>query len=209
MWTNARAAQALAVVAHGAGAGMGHPFLAGVAEGLAADGVTTLRFDFPYMQEGRRHPDRPSVLLESWRTALRAAQDRVGEPSGLPVVAGGKSLGGRMASMVAAEEGKRFGADALVFFGYPLHPPGKPDQLRDAHLSEVRVPMLFMQGTADPFARFDLLQRVVARLGSRARLHVIDGGDHSLRVRGKRRGDAEIGREAGSVAAQFIREVAG
>jgi predicted alpha/beta-hydrolase family hydrolase len=197
-------ALALAVVAHGAGGGMKSSMLDGVSAGLAANGVSCLRFNFPYTEEGRRTPDRPPVLLDAWRAALQVASRRSG---GRPVVAGGKSLGGRTASMVASEEEEAFAAAGLVFFGYPLHAPGRTDRLRDAHLMAVTVPMLFIEGTADPLARFDLIQALVRRLGPKARLHVVEGGDHSFRVRGARRSDEEIGRELGGVAAGFVREV--
>jgi uncharacterized protein len=193
---------ATAVVAHGAGAGMDHPYLAGVAEGLVANGVSCLRFNFPYAQRGKRSPDPPRVLMEAWRTVLSTL---AAEP--VPLVAGGKSLGGRMASMVAAEEGAAFPARALVFLGYPLHAPGKADQPRDAHLDSITVPMLFIEGTADPFARFDLIEKVVRRLGARARLHVIDGGDHSHQVRGAKQSPERVGEGLGAVAAAFVREV--
>jgi predicted alpha/beta-hydrolase family hydrolase len=204
LWSPGRSPVAVAVVAHGAGAGMDHPFMAGVAEGLASDGVSVLRFNFPYVQDGRRSPDRPPVLLGAWRAALAEGARRA---RGLPLVAGGKSLGGRMASMLAAEEIERFPANALLFFGYPLHAPGRPDQARDAHLDRITVPMLFIQGTADALARFDLVETVVRKVGARARLHPIEGGDHSFRVRGAKRPSDEIGRELGSVAAGFVREV--
>lgn len=109
--------------------------------------------------------------------------------------------------MVAAEQGDEFPGRGLIFFGYPLHAPGKTDRLRDGHLSEVRVPMLFIQGDADSLARFDLIEGVIKRLKPLARLHRIDGGDHSFRVRGARRGDFDIGREVAAVAASFVREV--
>lgn len=201
LWRSSPSAVATAVVAHGAGAGMEHPFLAGVAEGLAASGVSSLRFNFPYMEKGRRSPDRPPVLVEAWRAALGEA---LGRADGLPVVVSGKSLGGRMASMMAAQDGPSFGGRAIVFFGYPLHAPGRPGQPRDAHLDQVAVPMLFIQGTADALATFELMEALVRRLGPRARLHAVTGGDHSFRVRGARRPDDETGRELGSVAAAFI-----
>jgi hypothetical protein len=204
LWTPAARAIAVAVLAHGAGAGMEHPFMAGAVEGLTKGGVTAMRFNFPYLEEGRRSPDRPAVLLQAWRGALEEAER---QSSGLPLAAGGKSMGGRMASMLAAEDKERFAARALVFFGYPLHAPGKADQPRDAHLPDVTVPMLFIQGTDDSFATFDLIESLVGRLGSRARLHPIKGGDHSFRVRGARRPDQETGKELGAVAAAFIREV--
>jgi hypothetical protein len=204
LWISARAPTAVAVLAHGAGAGMEHPFMAGAAEGLVRGGVSTMRFNFPYVEEGRRSPDRPPILLQAWRGALDEAQRR---SKGLPIAAGGKSMGGRMASMVAAEEKESFAARALVFFGYPLHAPGKADQPRDAHLPAVAVPMLFLQGTDDSFATFELIEGLVRRLGPRARLHPVQGGDHSFRVRGARRPDGEIAQELGEVAAAFLREV--
>jgi len=204
LWTSARAAYAVAVVAHGAGAGMEHPFMTGAAEGLAEGGVSAMRFNFPYVEEGRRSPDRAPVLVEAWRAALEEARRRGDD---LPLVASGKSLGGRMASMLAAQKGESFAASALVFFGYPLHAPGKADQPRVAHLPEVTVPMMFIQGTKDALARFDLIEDLVSSLGSPARLHAVEGGDHSFRVRGARRSDGEIGKELGGVAAAFIRDV--
>jgi predicted alpha/beta-hydrolase family hydrolase len=203
LWSRASSPFAVAIVAHGAGAGMGHPFMEGVAEGLTSTGVSALRFNFPYVEQGRRSPDRPPVLMDAWRSALPEAVRRA---EGVPVVAGGKSLGGRMASMLAAEEGASFAGQALVFFGYPLHAPGRPAQTRDAHLDKITVPMLFMQGTADSLATFELMGKLVARLGPLARLHPIQGGDHSFRVRGAKRPDQEIGTELGAVAADFIRE---
>jgi predicted alpha/beta-hydrolase family hydrolase len=198
-------ATALAVIAHGAGAGMEHPFMVGVSEGLAANGVSVLRFNFVYVEEGRRSPDRSALLTEAWSAALDAGIARAGE---LPVVAGGKSMGGRIASMLAAERGTEFSARALVFFGYPLHAPGRSHQPRDAHLPDVTVPMLFIQGTDDALATYALMQDLVRRLGRLARLHTVEGGDHSFRVRGARRPDDDTGCALGAVAAAFIHEVA-
>jgi predicted alpha/beta-hydrolase family hydrolase len=206
LWRAAPDAVAITVLAHGAGNDMRTPLLAGIAEGLAANGISSMRFNFPFTEQGRRSPDRPPVLMEAWRAALNEAGRR-GE--GLPLVAAGKSLGGRMASMVAAEEPGAFPAVAIVFFGYPLHAPGRPSGLRDAHLPQVPVPMLFIQGTADPLADFSLIQEVVSRLGAAARLHAVAGGDHSFRVRKARRPDPEIGEELGGVAAAFVRVVVG
>ena len=204
LWDEAEGAVAVCAIAHGANNDMHHPFFRGIAEALAAQGISSLRFNFPYKDAGRGYPDRPPVLLESWRGAMAEAERRGG---GLPIIASGKSLGGRMASMLAAEDGTDFAGQGLVFFGYPLHAPGRTEKIRDDHLSSVTVPMLFIEGTADPLARFDLIQAVVERLGQRARLHVVEGGDHSFRVRGRKRPDDEIGRELGEVAAAFIREV--
>jgi predicted alpha/beta-hydrolase family hydrolase len=197
---------ALALVAHGAGAGMRSSFMDGVADGFSEGGVSALRFNFPYTEAGRKAPDRAPVLMDAWRAALDAGK---GLADGVPLAAAGKSLGGRIASMVAAEDGDAFSARALVFFGYPLHAPGRSGQPRDAHLPTVRVPMLFIEGTNDSLATFDLMRALVARLSPLAHLHVVDGGDHSFRVRGARRPDQEIGRELGGVAAAFVREAVG
>jgi predicted alpha/beta-hydrolase family hydrolase len=204
IWLEVREAMAVVVIAHGAGNDMRHPFFDGVADGLAAEAVSSLRFNFPYAEEGRRSPDRPAVLMATWRAALEVAEAR---GSGEPIVASGKSLGGRMASMVAAEDGDSFPGRGLIFFGYPLHAPGKTEQLRDAHLSTVRVPMLFIQGDADSLARFDLIEGVAQRLKPLTRLHRIEGGDHSFRVRRAKRPDFDTGFELAKVAAPFIREV--
>ncbi len=202
--TTAPGATSLAVVAHGAGAAMEHSFMAGVSEGLAANGVSVLRFNFVYAEAGRRSPDRPPLLTEAWVAAL---DEGLARADGLPVVAAGKSMGGRIASMLAAERGNEFPAAGLVFLGYPLHAPGRRDQPRDAHLPDVTVPMLFIQGTDDALATYSLMQGLVRRLGPLARLHTVEGGDHSFRVRGARRPDDETGRALGAVAASFIHEV--
>jgi uncharacterized protein len=205
LWTRAEGEPfAVAVLAPGAGNAMTHPYFEGIVEAMATSGVSCLRFNFLYTDAGRRYPDQPSVLMATWRAALEAAGTRAG---GLPLMASGKSMGGRMASMVAAEDDEAFTARALVFFGYPLHAPGKEDRPRDEHLPRVRVPMLFIEGTRDPFARFDLISSVVSRLAPLARMHVIEGGDHSHRVRGVRQSDRDIGASLGEVAAGFLREV--
>jgi uncharacterized protein len=206
LWDKAADPRAVAVIAHGAGSDMRHAFYTGIARVLVAEGVSALRFNFPYMSAGRRAPDKPPVLMAAWRSVLEEA-GRLGQ--GLPLVATGKSLGGRMGSMVAAEDGKGFSGAGLVFFGYPLHAPGKTEKIRDEHLYQVTVPMLFIEGTSDSLARFDLIQDVVKRLAPRARLHPIEGGDHSFRVRGKKRDDREIGEELGAIAAPFIKEITG
>jgi hypothetical protein len=185
----------MVVVAHGAGHDMNQPIFAGFAEALARAGIGCLRFNFLYKEQGRKAPDPEPVLRAVWEAAFQAGADLGG-----PVWAAGKSLGGRIASMVVADG---LPAEGLVFLGYPLHPPGKLDRLRDQHLARVKVPMLFVQGTADPFARWDLIEATVASLGSRATLHAVEGGDHSFRVRGGPGGD-EVGRNLGEVAAEFI-----
>jgi uncharacterized protein len=155
VWSPARGPRAVAVIAHGAGNDMRNAFLEGVSDGLSSNGVSAMRFNFPFTEQRRRSPDRAPVLMEAWRAALEEANRRAGS---LPLVASGKSLGGRIASMLAAEMGGAFPGSGLVFFGYPLHAPGRPEQLRDAHLSAIRIPMLFIQGTADSFATFDLVE---------------------------------------------------
>ena len=188
----------IVVCAHGAGNDMRNASLMGFAEGLADEKIACLRFNFPYKERGSKAPDPPHVLLDAWRAAFVEARE-IGEA----VWVSGKSMGGRIGSMAVAEG---MPAAGLVFLGYPLHPPGKPDRIRDAHLDDVRVPMLFIQGTQDSFARWDLLEGVVKRLADRAVLHPIEGGDHSFRVRGRPRDDRGTGRELAGIAAPFIRE---
>jgi uncharacterized protein len=198
----ARPADAVAslVVAHGAGAGMDHPFLTGFTRAINELGVATLRFNFPYLEAGRRSTDSAPVAVAAWRAAFEAARSR--GPEGEPVWAGGKSYGGRMASMAAADG---MPAAGLIFLGYPLHPPGKPDRLRVEHLFEIRVPMLFLQGTADPFATSSALAPVIERLRGRATLHAVEGGGHSLEV--SRKDDPrEVGASLAPIAAAFMRE---
>ncbi|HZA60425.1 MAG TPA: alpha/beta family hydrolase [Actinomycetota bacterium] len=190
------------VLAHGAGGDLAGPLLRGFAEGASAAGVRCLRFNFRYTEEGRRGPDREPALREVWTAAFEA-----GRELGSPVWVGGKSMGGRIASMMVADG--ELDAAGLVFVGYPLHPPGKPERIRDAHLPAIRVPMLFIQGTADAFARWDLLEGVLDRLGKRATLHPVEGGDHSFRVRGGPKDAAGTGSALGEVAARFILEERG
>lgn len=189
------------VVAHGAGAGMDHPFVSGFARACVDEGLAALRFNFPYLEGGRRSPDPERVLRDAWRAAFGAAASRAG---GEPVWAGGKSLGGRIASMAVADG--EIAAAGLVFLGYPLHPPGKPERIRDEHLARIQVPMLFLQGAADPFASSELLGRVIEGLGGRATLIPFEGAGHSFEVRGRRRDPRETGASLASVAASFIRE---
>jgi len=167
------------VVAHGAGAGQSSPFMVRTAEGFAARGIATATFDFPYMTVRRSVPDRPPVLEQAWRDAIERAHD---ELSGLPLFIGGKSMGGRISSHVAAEG--LDGVSGLVFLGYPLHPPGKPEQRRDAHLPAIREPMLFVQGTRDAFGTADEIRSLLPKL-HQATLHEVTGGDHSFKVSGR------------------------
>ena len=182
----------LLVLAHGAGAGMSHPFMAMLAEELASVGVATLRYQFPYMENRRRVPDAPAVLTATVVAAVRAAAETAPD---LPLVAGGKSMGGRMTSQAAAES-PLDGVRGLVFFGFPLHPPGRPGTKRADHLAKVTGPMLFLQGTRDTFADLKLLRPVCAKLGSRATLHIIETADHSFHVlKSSGRTEAEVLRE--------------
>jgi len=191
------------VIAHGAGAGMEHPFLAGFSRAMNDEGVATLRFNFVYIENGRRSPDPEGLLRETWIAAFAAATARAKSE---PVWAGGKSLGGRLASMVVADG---MPAAGLVFLGYPLHPPGKPERIRDAHLYEIGIPMLFLEGTRDPFATTELLAGVIEKLGQRAALVPVEGGDHSFNVRGVKRDAREVGASLAGTAAAFIRERSG
>jgi predicted alpha/beta-hydrolase family hydrolase len=202
-WEWPRGAGAVLVLAHGAGGDRRSALLAGLADGLAGFGIGTLRFNFAYSERGRRAPDQQPALRDVFSAAFDVAVRRA---RGAPVFVGGKSLGGRIASLLVADG---LAAAGLVFVGYPLHAPGKPEKLRDEHLDRIRVPMLFLQGTADPFARWDLLTAVTNRLGRRATVHPIDGGDHSFRVRGRRVPDEEIGRDLAEPSASFIHRVAG
>ena len=171
-------AVALYVLAHGAGAGMRHPFMRDVAERLAARGVATLRYQFPYMEAGGKRPDPPAVAHATVRAAVDAARAACPE---LPTFAGGKSFGGRMTSQAAADGGLE-GVRGLIFLGFPLHPPKRPGTDRAAHLADVRMPMLFLQGTRDDLADLALLRPVLDGLGDAATLHVVDGADHSFAV---------------------------
>jgi predicted alpha/beta-hydrolase family hydrolase len=188
------------VVAHGAGAGMDHPFLTGFTRAVNELGVATLRFNFPYVEAGRRSPDTAPVAIAAWRAAFDAASSRA--PVQEAVWAGGKSFGGRMASMAVAEG---MPAAGLVFLGYPMHPPGKPDRIRADHLFTIDVPMLFVQGTADPFASRDALTPVLSRLGARATLYSVEGGGHSLEL--SRKDDQRAtGASLAEAVVGFIRE---
>lgn len=166
------------VLAHGAGAGMRHKFMESMARRLADRGVATLRYNFPYMDEGRRRPDVPGKLVATVRGAVAEARRRFPE---VPTVAGGKSMGGRMTSTAQAGE-QLEGVEGLVFLGFPLHPPGKEGVSRADHLERVSVPCLFVQGTRDKLARMDLMESVVDRLGKFATIHVVEGADHSFAV---------------------------
>jgi len=189
-----RGARACYVFAHGAGAGMTHAFMTEAAEGLAERGIATLRYQFPYMEKGGKRPDPPAVAHAAVRGAVTGAARAC---PGLPLIAGGKSFGGRMTSQAQAKTPL---ADVvgLAFFGFQLHAAGKPSSERADHLAEVRLPMLFLQGSADKLAESDLLEPVVKKLGSRASLHLVDGADHSFHV------PKRSGRSDGEVMAEIL-----
>jgi predicted alpha/beta-hydrolase family hydrolase len=182
-------AQACFAFAHGAGAGMTHAFMEKVSIGLSERGIATLRYQFPYMEKGSKRPDSPAIAHAAVRAAVAEAGRRC---AGLPLIAGGKSFGGRMTSQAQALAPLP-GVRGLAFLGFPLHPPGKPSDERAEHLSEVHVPMLFIQGTRDEFAELNLLEPVVKRLGALPTLHLVQHGDHSLHVPARSgRKDAEV-----------------
>ena len=196
----------LLVLAHGAGAGMRHAFMDKLASELANAGVATLRYEFPYMQQKRGRPDTPKVLATTVRAAIGAAAT----VTDLPLLAGGKSLGGRMTSHVCAEPAPPNLRDAyervrgLVFYGFPLHQPGRPDVKRAAHLSQIHLPMLFLQGTRDTLADLSLLQPLCEKLKPKPTLHIIDTADHSFHVL-KRSGrtDDDVLRELAQTTASW------
>src|SRR5262245_12012115 len=171
-------ARACYVLAHGAGAGMAHPFMAAVAEGLAARGIATLRYQFPYMERRSKRPDTPKVAQATVRAAVAHAARAMPE---LALVAGGKSFGGRMTSQAQAEA-PLTGVRGLAFLGFPLHAPGRASAERGKHLRDVEVPMLFLQGTRDDFANVDFLRPLVSEVGVRATLKLFEDADHSFHV---------------------------
>ena len=177
------------VFAHGAGAGMTHAFMEAVAAGLGKRDIATLRYQFPYMEKGSKRPDPPAVA----QAAVRAAVEQAARAcAGLPLLAGGKSFGGRMTSQAQAKSALG-GVVGLAFFGFPLHPAGKPSHERATHLVDVHVPMLFLQGTRDKLAEPDLLRPIVDGLRPRATLYLVEGADHSFHVPARSgRNDAEV-----------------
>jgi predicted alpha/beta-hydrolase family hydrolase len=192
------------VMAHGAGAGMNHPFMAGMAEGLAQRGFATLRYQFPYMEVGSKRPDSPKVAQKAVRAAVAEASRLVPK---LPLFAGGKSFGGRMTSQAQAASPLP-GVQGLIFLGFPLHAAGKPSDERAAHLSQVQIPMLFLQGTRDQLADIDLMQRVVKRLGTLASMKTLEGADHSFHVLARSgRTDLEVKAEILDATAMWMEKV--
>jgi uncharacterized protein len=177
------------VFAHGAGAGMTHAFMAAVASGLAERHVATLRYQFPYMEKASKRPDPPGIAHAAVRAAVAAAAQNC---PGLPLIAGGKSFGGRMTSQAQAKA-PLAGVVGLAFFGFPLHAAGKPSSDRADHLADVKIPMLFLQGTNDKLAELELLKPVVKKLGARATLDLVEAADHSFHVPARSgRKDAEV-----------------
>jgi predicted alpha/beta-hydrolase family hydrolase len=197
-------AQACYVVAHGAGAGMTHAFMQTIAEGFAERGIATLRYQFPYMEAGRKRTDPPATAHATVRAAVAQAQRCF---PNLPLMAGGKSFGGRMTSQAQAAAPLP-GVRGLVFLGFPLHPAKQPSRDRAKHLAEVQVPMLFLQGTRDALAELDQLEPVCAALGSRATLQLFEHADHSFHVPARTgRKDAEVRAELLDVAAEWINAI--
>jgi uncharacterized protein len=192
-------ATACYVLAHGAGAGMTHPFMSAIATALAERNVATLRYQFPYMERGSKRPDSPELAQATVRAAVAEASRLA---PGLPLVAGGKSFGGRMTSQAQAASPLP-GVRGLVFLGFPLHPPGQPSDQRGKHLFDVRCPMLFLQGTRDQFADLALLRPLVEQLGARATLRLFEDGDHSFHV------PARTGRKDSEVRAEMADALVG
>ena len=187
-------ARASYVLAHGAGAGMAHPFMTAVVTGLAERGIASLRYQFLYMEQKSRRPDPPKLAQATVRAAVAEAQRLMPK---LPLFAGGKSFGGRMTSGAQASDPVA-GVLGLVFLGFPLHPAGQPGQERAAHLSDIGIPMLFLQGTRDMLAELDQLEPVVKSLGKKATLKLFDQADHSFHV------PAKSGRKDGEVMSEML-----
>lgn len=194
--------RAVVVLAHGAGAGMRSDFMTFMARALGNAGLLCLRFEFPYMRAGRKAPDKAAVLEGAWTKVAEEARSRAGAR---PLVLGGKSMGGRIASQAVAAGAP---ADGLVFHGYPLHPPGRPDRVRKEHLPDVGAPMLFVEGTRDPFCPLETLRAVVAETGVDATIAVIDDGDHSFKVRASSgRSTKDAWAEAADATVRWIDDV--
>jgi hypothetical protein len=189
-----REARACYVLAHGAGAGMAHPFMAAVANGLAERGIATLRYQFPYMEHGSKRPDTPKLAQATVRAAVAEASRRLPE---LALFAGGKSFGGRMTSQAQAAS-PLSGVRGLIFLGFPLHPAGRPSDERGAHLFDVQIPMLFLQGTRDALADLQLMQTLAGQLAARATLKLFQDADHSFHV------PARTGRKDSEIMAELL-----
>ena len=198
-----KGAKALLVLAHGAGAGMRHKFMEEIAAKLAGHSIATLRYQFPYMEKRTKRPDSEAVLTDTVRAAIGAAKKIAGD---LPLFAGGKSMGGRMTSLAAAKV-PLDGVRGLIFFGFPLHAAGKPGAERGNHLAEISLPLLFLQGSRDALADLKLLRPLCRRLGQRAELFVVDGGDHSFHMlKSAKRSDDEVLNAAVEKAVGWMRK---
>jgi predicted alpha/beta-hydrolase family hydrolase len=194
-------ARACFIFAHGAGAGMTHPFMEKVASGLGERGVATLRYQFPYMEKGTKRPDPPAVAHAAVRAAVVEAARMC---PGLKLIAGGKSFGGRMTSQAQAIE-PLVGVDGLAFLGFPLHPAGKPSSDRAKHLADIKIPMFFVQGSRDTLAEWALIEPVVKSLGASASLHRVEAADHSFHVLARSgRNDGEVLNEILDALAAWI-----
>jgi uncharacterized protein len=195
------------VLAPGAGAGHDHPFMVTFGRGLASRGLHVVTFNFPYFERGRHVPDPNATLEACWLSVLAAVRQRAG--AGVPLFAGGKSMGGRIASQVASQAAQSaLDLDGLVFLGYPLHPPGKPEQRRTRHWPDIQLPALFVQGSRDPFASPDELRADLPHFGGDARLMIVEEGDHSLKVpRRSGRTQDSVYAEVQDAVADWIRGV--
>jgi predicted alpha/beta-hydrolase family hydrolase len=197
------------ILAHGAGAGQHHPFMVGFARGIAAQGVEVVSFNFPFTEHKRRVPDRAPVLEACYLRAIDAVAGRHRGSSSTPLFIGGKSMGGRIATQLAAVHGD-LPIAGLVLLGYPLHPPGRPDQRRDRHLAEIRRPVLFVQGSRDGFGTPSELAPVLSALQPAPAVHVVEGGDHSFKLsKADASRQAAAYREAERAIVEWIRGVIG
>jgi predicted alpha/beta-hydrolase family hydrolase len=197
------------ILAHGAGAGQHHPFMVGFARALAAQGIEVVTFNFPYTEHKRRLPDRPPVLEACYLRAIGAVAGRHHGSSSTPLFIGGKSMGGRIATQLAAVHGE-LPIAGLVLLGYPLHPPGRPDQRRDRHLAEIKRPLLFVQGSRDGFGTPLELAPVLRALRPAPAVHVVEGGDHSFKLsKANASRQAAAYREAERAIVEWIRGVSG
>ncbi|WP_413455490.1 alpha/beta family hydrolase [Glutamicibacter sp. FR1] len=199
LWDRAQNAKAVVVLAHGSGAGKDHDFMAGFALAVANLGASVLRFNFPYMDAGKKFPDKAPVAVAVWHQVHRWVEEDLAE--GLPIFTAGKSFGGRIASLAVAEGMPSAG---LIFLGYPLHAPKKEEKLRDEHLYPLEVPMLFLEGTRDPFANPEKMENVVSKLNSHSELSWFEGGNHSFKVARSGRTVAQDGAWLAEAALDFI-----
>lgn len=204
-WTRVKSPRANVLLAHGAGARRDHQSMETLADTLAGAGFSSFRFNFPYTEAKRKVPDQPKVLIQTWTDVWKWMASR-SDSDGVPVLAGGRSMGGRMASMAASQFPDDFTPDGLVFFAYPLHAPGRTDRLRAEHLQGIRAPMLFLSGTRDSMAKHDLMDDEIEKLAPLAQVHWIEGADHGFHVL-KRSGrtDEDVQAETAGVLAEWLK----